>query len=141
MRWWLRVVLTLTLAPLLWRLGGVYVANQLGTSWSDLAQQSIPLLDKVYLTFTLPAFALCGGILAVADIVLRRLGLDLMTVVVSPLLAFAVALAIVDLVKDPRVQSARGAIVLAVVYGAMWGLTIREPRPRGEPVEAATAHA
>ena len=131
MRWWLRVLLTLVLAPPLWRLGSAYLASQLGTSWSDLAQQSVPLLGKVYMTFTLPALVLCGGILALADIILHRLGLDLLTVIISPLLAFAVVLGIVGLVKEPHVQSANGAIVLAIVYGLVWGLTIREPRPPG----------
>ena len=130
MRWWRRVMLTLVLAPLLWRLVSAYLASQVGTSWSDLAQQSVPLLGKVYLTFTLPAAILCGGILALTDLILHRLGLDLLTVVVSPLLSFAIAFGIVALVREPHVQAAEGAVVLAIVYGLVWGLTIREPRPR-----------
>ena len=150
MRWWLRVVLTLVLAPLLWRLGSAYLENQLGASWSDIAQQSIPVLGKVYMAFTLPAFVLCGGLLALVDIILHRLGLDLLTVIVSPLLAFAVTLGIIDVVQEPHVQAAHGAIVLAVVYGLVWGLTIREPRvrrslrARGADIETSattTSHA
>ena len=130
MRWWLRVVLTLVLAPLIWRLCTGYIDSQTGTSWTDIAQQSLPLLGKVYATFTLPALVLCGGVLALVDIILQRLGLDLMTVVISPLLAFAVALGIVHFVQEPHVQAAEGATVLALVYGLVWGLTIREPRDR-----------
>ena len=133
MRWWLRVVLTLVLAPLLWRFADAYILNQQGTSWSDLAEQSIPLLGKVYVTFTLPALVLCGGLLALSDLILHRLGLDLLTVIVSPLLAGAVALAIFDLVHDARLEAAQGATVLAVTYGLVWGLTIREPRRKRQP--------
>ena len=129
MRWWLRIVVTLSLAPLLWRLVTAYIANQQGTSWSDLAHQSASLLGSLYLTFTAPALVLCG-ILAICDFVLKTLGLDLITVFLSPPIAGVVAAGVVHFVREPHVQAAEGAVVLAVVYGLVWGLTIREPLAR-----------
>ena len=127
MRWWVRLIVTLILAPLLWRLGIAYIASEQGATWSDLAQQSGNVLASVYLTFTLPALVLCAILLG-ADRILHRLGLDLLTIIVSPILAWVVAAVILDLVQGSGGQSHGGAILLAVVYGLVWGLTIREPR-------------
>ena len=134
MRWWHRLLVTLILAPLLWRLGVCYIASQQGSTWPDLAQQSLGVLLVAFLTFTLPALALCFVLLA-SDRLLHALGLDLMTVLVSPLIAFGIAWAVLHFVREPHVQAAEGALSLAVFYGLVWGLTIREPRrvrPTGE---------
>jgi len=138
MRWWLRVVLTLVLAPLLWRLGVAYLASQQGAPWGDLARQSPQVLASVYITFTLPALGLCA-VLAVMDLVLHKLGLDLFTVLLSPLVAGLVATAIVRFVRNPHVQEAgEVATLLAIAYGLVWGLTIREP-PGFQPVRRHAA--
>lgn len=131
MRWWHRLLVTLILAPLLWRLGVCYIASQQGSSWADLAQQSVGVLGEVYLVFTLPALVLCLVLLA-CDGLLHALRLDLMTVLVSPLVAFGIAEAVITLVPEAHVEAAaaQGALSLAVFYGLVWGLTIREPRRR-----------
>ena len=138
MRWWVRLIVTLILAPLLWRLGVAYLASEQGTTWNDLAQQSGNVLASVYLTFTLPALVLCA-ILLVADLILHWLGLDLLSVIVSPLLAWPVAAAMLYLAQGSGVQAHGGAILLAVVYGLVWGLTIREPRARRPNRRGASA--
>ena len=127
MRWWQRLIITLILAPLLWRLGICYIASQQGSTWAELAQQSVDVMLAVFITFTLPALALCAVLLA-SDWLLHRLGLDLMTVLVSPLVAFGIASAVLRFVREPHVQAAHGAVSLAVFYGLVWGLTIRERR-------------
>ena len=138
MRWWLRVVLTLVLAPLLWRLGLGYLASQQGAVWGDLARQSPQVLASVYITFTLPALGLCA-VLAVMDLALHKLGLDLFTVILSPLVASLVATAIVRFVANPHVQAVgEAATVVALAYGLVWGLTIREP-PGFQPVRRHAA--
>ncbi len=129
MRWWWRLLVTLILAPLLWRLGVAYIASQQGSTWDDLARQSVAILITVYLTFTLPALILCGLVLSLSDAILHRLGLDLMSVLVSPLLGWLVAAAVLAYVREPHVQAAQGAIPLAIFYGLVWGLTVRERRP------------
>ncbi len=129
MRWWQRLLVTLILAPLLWRLGVCYIASQQGSTWAELAQQSVGVLLSIFILFTVPALLLCG-LLLLSDQALHRLGLDLMTVLVSPLIAFGIAEAVLHLVTDPRVQAAQGAVSLAVFYGLIWGLTIRERRRR-----------
>lgn len=140
MRWWLRLVVTLLLTPLLWRLVTAYLANQQGMSWNDLLQQSPTILGGLYLMFTLPALVLCGAVLTLSDFVLDRLGLALLTVVVSPLLAWGVVALIVHFVPEPHAQAVASAMSLFVAYGLVWGLTIREPHRR-LPARRATAAA
>ncbi len=138
MRWWVRLVVTLILAPLLWRLGVAYLASEQGATWSELAQKSGGVLVSVYLIFTIPGLILCGMVLTVSDWVLHKLGLDLLTVLASPLLAWVIAAAVLRFVPDSRVQAAQGAVVLSVIYGLVWGLTIREPRGRRSTPAAET---
>ena len=140
MRWWLRLVVTLILSPLLWRLAVAYLSAQQGAAWDDLARQSPAMLASLYITFTVPALVLCGVILTASDFVLRRLGLALLTVLVSPLLTCGVAVLIVDLVREPHVQAAKGAMSLFITYGLVWGLTIREP-PISHPSRRETTAA
>lgn len=138
MRWWMRLVITLVLAPLLWWLGVAYLLTQQGAAWSDVFAQIVPVLESVYIVFTLPALVVCGVALTASDMILSRLGIALLTVVVSPLLAGFIAAAVRHLVYEPHVQSATGAVPLAIIYGLIWGLTIREPRNR-RPVPRRTA--
>ena len=143
MRWWQRLLVTLILAPLLWRLGNCYIASQQGSTWHDLGLQSVDVLLAVFITFTVPALLLCA-ILIASDWLLHKLGLDLMTVLVSPLIAFGIAEAVLHLVTDPRVRALGDAVSLAVFYGLVWGLTIRErrhARPRDEPSYVETTAA
>ena len=126
MRTWQRLVLTLVLAPLLWRLVAIYLANQGGEPAADLWQATPALLGKVYLVETIPAFLLLLVLVAM-EWGLVRLGLDLLIFVVAPLVAAAIAFGVTSLVHDPRIPE--GLLGLFVAYGLVWGLSIREPRP------------
>ena len=138
MRWWVRLLVMLVVAPLLWRAGVAYLASVQGASWADLAAESWRVLAGAYLTFTLPALVL-GALLAGMDLLLHALGLDLLTVAVSPLVAGALAAAAMRLLADPRLPM-EGATALAVTYGRGWGLTSREPKQR-RPARRAGAAA
>ncbi len=142
MKWWVRLIVTLVLAPLLWRVVGVYVETQQGGVLPDLAAQSGVVLGKIYLAYTLPAAALVAALLLPADLLLRRLGLDLLIVGVAPLLACAAPLVVERLVGGASAAQGTGLLGLAFAYGATWALTIREPargkgvvrpRPSNEP--------
>ncbi len=126
MRWWVRFAVTLVVAPLLWRGGMTYLASTQGATWDDLARESVGVLAGAYLTFTFPALVLCA-VLAAMDLLLHALGLNLLTVAASPLVAGALVAALMRLAPD---AAAAGAVALAVSYGLVWGLTIREPRHR-----------
>ena len=124
MAWWVRLIVTLVLAPLLWRAVGIYVESQQGGGVGELLQRSVALLGKVYLVDTLPAAGLLAIILPV-DLLFRKLRLDLLVVGAAPLIACAVPFALARL--WPAGVEAPGLAGLAVTYGLTWGLTIREP--------------
>ena len=127
MAWWVRLILTLVLAPLLWRTVGVYVESQQGGVATDLLAASVPLLGKLYLVDTLPAAAVLLAILLPLDLLLRRLGLDLLVIAVAPLVACSVALVVMRALPDGTGPEGVGPVGLAFAYGATWALTIREP--------------
>ncbi len=127
MAWWVRLILTLVLAPLLWRVVGVYVESQQGGVATDLLARSVPLLGKLYLVDTLPAATLLLAILLPLDLLLRRLGLDLLVIAVAPLAACAVALVLATVLPDVAGFEGSGLLGLAFAYGLTWALTIREP--------------
>lgn len=129
MRWWLRLVLTLVLAPVVWRLAALYLETAQGGDAMDLSVQSGDILLRVYLTYTLPAAALIVLLLTPAEFVLRRLGADLLIVGVAPALAWLVPIVLSHFIRDPRLD-AEAVKGLAFIYGLVWGLTIREPRTR-----------
>lgn len=134
MRWWLRLIVTLVLTPLLWQLTRNYLAWHEGMGWGDLLQQTPTVLAGIYMVLTLPALVLCGIVLTASDALLRRLGVDLLTVIVSPLLAWGIAAASAwafgRFAPGPYAPVAAGAVPMLAVYGLVWGLTIREPRER-----------
>ena len=127
MAWWTRLILTLVLAPILWRLVDLYIETQQGGVLADLLVQSGPVLGKVYLAYTLPAAALLLVLLLPADLLLRRLGLDLLIVAVGPLLACAAPIVVERLIGRGSPAQGAGLLGLAFAYGATWALTIREP--------------
>ena len=127
MAWWVRLILTLALAPLLWRVVGVYVESQQGGVATDLLARSVPLLGKLYLTYTVPAAAVLLAILLPLDLLLRRLGLDLLVIGVAPLVACAVPLLLAKALPDAARNGVSGLLGLAFAYGITWALTIREP--------------
>lgn len=129
MSWWLRFIVTLVLAPILWWAVTLYVGMRQGQDVSDWAPL-FAALGEVYKLYTLPALVLLAFVLFPVDLLLRVLGIGLLSVVVSPLVAWLVALLVLTFVHDPRVQSAGDAVGLAVSYGLVWGLTTREPRRR-----------
>ena len=57
-----------------------------------------------------------------------------MSVLVSPLIAWAVATAVLRFVQEPHVQAAQGTVAVAIFYGLVWGLTVRERRPARQSV-------
>ena len=124
MRIWHRLLLTLILAPILWRLLAIYLANQGGEPASDLWLASPALLGKVDLVTTIPALVLLSILMAV-EWVLKAIGLDLLIAAIAPILAAAFAIGVTSLVHDPRIPE--GLLGLFVVHGLVWGLSIREP--------------
>ncbi len=127
MAWWVRLIVTLVLAPLLWRTVGLYIDSQQGDAVADLLRQSVPLLGKVYLAYTLPVAAVLLAIILPVDLLLRKLGLDLLVVGVAPLVACAVPLVVDRVLHGPAGTGVTGLVGLAFAYGLVWGLTIREP--------------
>ena len=127
MAWWVRLIVTLVLAPLLWRVVGVYVDSQQGGALPDLLRQSATLLGEVYLVYSLPAAAVLLAIMLPVDLLLRRLRLDLLVVLVAPLIACAVPLILRAVVPATARADASGLLGLAFAYGLTWALTIREP--------------
>ena len=134
MRVWHRLVLTLVLAPILWRLGAIYIATQGGEPAADLWRASPALLGKVSLVATIPALVLLL-ILVATEWVLKRLGVDLFIAALAPMLAAAAAVGVTSLVHDPRVPE--GSVGLFVAYGLVWGLGIREPREESQRANRA----
>lgn len=129
--WWWRFLLTLVLGPALWWIGAGYVATQQGSSFPEWLQAIPDVLPDVYLYYTLPALLLCVILFGI-DRLLQLASLDILTVIVSPLVAYALAWAAVHYIHEPHVQAAGSALPLFVCYGLVWGLTIREPRRRRE---------
>lgn len=138
MRWWLRVVLTLVLGPLVWWIVVGYVATQQGMTFTQWLQAIPTKLPEVYLLYTLPALLLCA-ILYGVDRLLERLSLDLFTVLVSPLVGYALAWAAVHYIPEQHVRAAASALPLFACYGLVWGLTIREPLGRHDFDDAGWA--
>jgi hypothetical protein len=136
MRWWLRIILTLVLAPILWRLVAGYIAVNAGGSAMDIARGSAVVLGEIYVAYTLPALAIIILLLVPADIVLRRIGVAILIVGVAPLLACLVPLV---LARYGIGQDNGGMLGLAFAYGLVWGLTIREPRQTRGAAMAADA--
>ena len=127
MTWWARLILTLVLAPILWRAVGGYIETQQGADWAGVLTGSALVLGKVYLAYTIPAAVALLVLLLPADMLLRRLGLDLLIVVVAPLLACAAPIVLERVSgRAPTGQDA-GLLGLAFAYGITWALTIREP--------------
>ena len=126
MRWWVRLIITLALAPILWQIVEGYLQANAGGNPADLLRGSAALLGKIYIAYTLPALAIVVALLMPADLVLRRLGLAILIVGVAPLLACLVP---VVLGRFGVGQDNAGIIGLAFAYGLVWGLTIREPAP------------
>ena len=139
MRGWLRGMLTLGLGPPLWWSGVGYVATQQNTTLMQWLEATPKVLPGVYLVYTLPALLLCA-ILFLLDWLLRRLSLDLFGVIVSPLVAYALAWAAVHFIPESHVHAAGSALPLFACYGLVWGLTLREPRER-RATTAATARS
>ncbi len=135
MRWWLRGLLTLALGPVAWWIGTGYVATQQGATLAQWGGDIPKVLPGVYLVYTLPAVLLCAVLLGV-DRLLKLLSLDLFTVLLSPVLAYLLAWLAVRFVPEPHVQAAGAALPLFAAYGLVWGLTVREPRPRDRSVAA-----
>ena len=129
MRWWLRFVLTLVFGPPLWWIAAGYVATQQGGTLMRWWQATPKVLPEVYLFYTLPALLLCALLFGL-DRLLKLVSLDLFTVIMSPIVAYALAWAAVHFIPEPHVRAAGSALPLFVCYGLVWGLTIREPRQR-----------
>ena len=127
MAWWVRLIVTLVLAPLLWRTDWIYIDSQQGGVFADLLRQSVPLLGKLYLAYTLPAAAVLLAIILPVDLLLRKLGLDLLVVGAAPLIACAVPFVLATVLPGAASTGATGLVGLAFAYGVTWGLTIREP--------------
>lgn len=126
MRLWLRILVTLVLAPLVWQIGVIYLGTNMGGSPDALATASLTSLPKVYLVYTLPALAVVALLLLPADRLLARIGADLLVVAVAPLLALAVPVVLRLVTGDPRLDVA-ALDALAFLYGLVFGLTVREP--------------
>lgn len=127
MRWWSRFILTLVLAPPLFWAVLLYIGVRQGGDiggWSAVFRG----LGEIYEIYTIPAIILVVLVLLPIDALLQRLGLALLTFIVSPLIGFFVALLILTFVKEPHVQAAAGALGLFAAYGLVWGWSIREPR-------------
>ena len=127
MRLWLRVLVALVLAPLLWQVGAIYLGANQGGDPADLATKALHLLPEIYLTYTLPALAILALLLVPLDRLLALIGGDLLIVAVAPLVAALVPALLSRVVHNPRLDAA-GIGWLAVVYGLVFGLTVREPR-------------
>ena len=125
MRWWLRLIVTLVLAPILWRIVAGYIEANGGGNPSNIVSASTLILGKIYIAYTLPALAVIVVLLIPADFILHRLDLDILIVGVAPLLACAVPLV---LARFGIGQGNAGLLGLAFAYGLTWGLTVREPR-------------
>ena len=123
MRWWLRVLVPLILAPLVWQMAGVYLGTTQGGTPDAMLAAATKTLPKIYLVYTLPALALLL-LLLMADRLLALLGLDLLIVAVAPLVAVLVLLVASRFVADPRLDA---LYYLAFAYGLVFGLTVREP--------------
>ncbi len=130
MRWWIRLIITLVLAPILWRLVEGYLQANAGGDLSDLLRGSVTMLGKIYIAYTLPALAVIVVLLIPADLVLRRLGLAILIVGLAPLLACLVPIV---LARFGIGREGVGLVGLAFVYGLVWGLTIREPAAATAP--------
>ena len=128
-RWWVRVIVTLVLAPIVWRLAAVYLEAAQGGSPEDLLAASAAILPKLYLAYTLPALALIVAALIPAGLLLAPIGADLLIVGVAPLLAVLAPGVLSHVLHDPRLDAA-GIECLALAYGLVFGLTVREPRRR-----------
>ncbi len=125
MRLWHRILITLVLAPLLWQLGAIYLGANTSGAEGALAA-SMTNLPIAYLVYTLPALAIVALLLIPADRLLALIGADLLIVAVAPLLALAVPVVLRLFVDSPRLDAA-GLDGLAVLYGLVFGLTVREP--------------
>ena len=123
MRWWWRTVVTLALAPIVWQLASIYLGSTTGRGIDQLATSSLASLPMIYLNYTLPAVALVMVVLLPADRLLSLIGADLMIVVVAPILACGVLVALSRFVTGPRLDALYS---LAFAYGLVFGLTVRE---------------
>ena len=134
MRWWLRILVTLVLAPILWQLAAVYVGSAQGGALDALITAATTTLPKTYLIYTLPALAVIVIVLLPADRLLALVGADLLVVVVAPLVLSGA-------IHDPRLDAA-GLRGLAFAYGLVFGLTVREPRttPRRQAATQGSAN-
>lgn len=138
MRLWLRIVVTLVLAPLLWQAAAVYLGANQGGDAADLAMKALHLLPSLYLTYTLPALALVVVLLVPLDRLLALVGADLLIVAVAPLVAALVPTLLALVVHNPRLDAA-GIGWLAFVYGLVFGLTVREPLRTAAPMKDRSA--
>lgn len=138
MRLWLRFLLALALGPVLWWIGKGYVATQQGATVAQWLGDSPKVLPTVFLYYTLPALLLCVILFAVERL-LKLVSLDLFTVIVSPALGYGLAWLAVHFIPEPHVQAAGGALPLFACYGLVWGLTIREPASRRDPLGRSLA--
>lgn len=127
---WLRLILTLVLGPILWRLLGLYLQANQGPGTDALLQGLGGGLAQAYMNGTFPALVLTVIVLMPATFVLQRLGLDLLIVGLAPLLAWLLPHSISIFVRDPHVRAWFDVPGLAFAYGLVWGLTVREP-PQG----------
>ena len=138
MRLWLRIVVTLVLAPLLWQAAAVYLGANQGGDAADLATKALRLLPSLYLTYTLPALALVVVLLVPLDRLLALVGADLLIVAVAPLVAALVPTLLALVVHNPRLDAAEIGW-LAFVYGLVFGLTLREPLRTAAPMKDRSA--
>ena len=127
MRLWLRVLVTLVLAPLLWQAAAVYLGANQGGDPAVMATKSLHLLPSLYLTYTLPALAVVALVLVPVDRLLALIGADLLVVAVAPVVAALVPALLSHIVHNSRLDAA-GIGTLALMYGLVFGLTVREPR-------------
>ena len=126
MTWWWRLILTLVLGPILWWGLAGYVAIQQGMSFAQwLADVPKP---SAYLVLTLPAAILCLVLIGLERL-LKLSSLDIFTVILAPLVGYALCRGVVQAV--PMFHNAAGLTPVFAAYGLVWGLTIREPRRRG----------
>lgn len=120
-----RLVSTLVVAPPLFLAVVLYIRVQTaggGSFWPAAAKE----LGQLYLDVSLPALALIL-ILAPLDYVLQRVDFGLTTIVISPLVAGLIVFGLGDVFNEPHVRKAAAMLPLFVVYGLVWGLTIRDP--------------
>ena len=82
------------------------------------------MLGRIYVAYTLPALAIVVVLLIPVDLILRRIGLDILIVGIAPLLACLVPVVLAGFGIG---QDSVGVLGLAFAYGLVWGLTIREP--------------